>query len=269
MAPEIQVLRCFVVRKTMNRVFSVKLETFSFIVVPFPLPNSCSASRTSCLKMKEKTWFFGLYLTFYHVTVTSQHQRKHISYNVRSEELFKNITIFKQLVLEAEKEFGNGNGTTMKLRFSSFTRYTWFSVFRFTKRRKTRVWAPCPQNCPEIAWDQYFCIPVPAEVSSITHHAGRFSTPVGAVTPGDKSRGTQPSAACVDSVSEPEIRGYQFFALLGSVFLHIPFSKCVNMSIYHHRISWVGPNIPKAHAHPFWSESVAKRNIQVLKAPGV
>ena len=143
MPPEFHILVCFVERKTLNRVYSVKLETFSFIAVPFPLRNSCSASRTSCLKIKEKTWIFGLYMIFDCVTTTLQHKWRCMSHNVRSEELFKNIMIFKQLVLEAEKEFGNGNGTTMKLRFSSFTLYTWFSVFPFTKQRKTQVWASC------------------------------------------------------------------------------------------------------------------------------
>ena len=44
--------------------------------------------------------------------------------------------IFKQLVLEAEQEFRNGNGTAMKLNVSSFTLYTRFSVFLSTKQHK-------------------------------------------------------------------------------------------------------------------------------------
>ena len=47
--------------------------------------------------------------------------------------------IFKQLVLKAEQEFGNGNGTTMKLNVSSFALNTRFIVFLTTKQRKTWI----------------------------------------------------------------------------------------------------------------------------------
>ena len=112
-------------------------------------------------------------------------------------------------------------------------------------------------------------MPVSAEVSSITDRARCFVTPVGVVTPRDESRGAQAAAARVDSVSQPKIYGLPIFEFSISVFGHVSLPKCMYISIYHRRISWVRPKLPKASAHQFWSESVANYNIQVLEAPRV